>query len=181
MTPKLKVLLGTLVISLTLDQLTKAWVAARIPAGSVADWIPVIDGLFYITHARNPGAAFGLLLDWPWHWRIVLFVIVAGVAVGVVASFYRTLAPGDRLNALALGLILGGALGNLIDRVVRREVIDFLHVRLWGGLSWPDFNVADTCLVVGVAALMLELLSTEAASRAGPTPAVRTDDERSDA
>jgi signal peptidase II len=90
-----------------------------------------------------------------------------------VLSFYRQLAPRDRLSALALGLILGGAVGNLIDRVVREEVVDFLHFRLWGGYSWPDFNVADSCIVVGVAILLLELLASEGEKRAGAEPAER--------
>jgi signal peptidase II len=166
MTPKLRYLLAAGLFALPVDQLTKAWVAVNVPTGSVMDRITVVEDFFYITHARNPGAAFGLLVDWPWAWRITLFVTVAAVAVLVVISFFRSLAPGDRFNAFALGLVMGGALGNLIDRLTRGEVIDFLHFRLWGDRSWPDFNLADSFLVVGVAALMLELLATEAESRA---------------
>ena len=66
---------------------------------------------------------------------------------------------------LALGLILGGASGNLVDRVTLGEVVDFLHFRLWKGYSWPDFNLADSFIVVGVAILVLELLATEGESR----------------
>jgi signal peptidase II len=166
MTPKLKTLLVTLVCVVPLDQATKAWVAARIPADSMADRIELIDGFFYITHARNPGAAFGLLVDWPAEWRLVVFLAVAAVAIAVIVSFYRSLAPGERFNAVALGMILGGSLGNLTDRVVRGEVIDFLHFRLWSGFAWPDFNVADTCIVMGVGGLIIELLASEGASRA---------------
>jgi signal peptidase II len=165
-TTKLRFMLLSLFLALLVDQLTKAWVAARIPAESFANRITLIDGFFYITHARNRGAAFGLLTDWPWAWRITLFVAVAAVALFVAVSFYRTLAPGDRFNAFALGLIMGGGLGNLVDRLLRGEVIDFLHFRLWGGSVWPDFNLADTFLVVGVAALIFELLASEAESRA---------------
>ena len=83
-----------------------------------------------------------------------------------MVSFFRKLAPGDRLSALALGCILGGAVGNLIDRVLRGEVVDFLHFRLWGGYSWPDFNFADSFIVIGVGLLLLELLAAEGESRA---------------
>jgi signal peptidase II len=83
-----------------------------------------------------------------------------------VISFFRQLAPGDRLSALALGCILGGAVGNLIDRVTRGEVVDFLHFRLWGGYAWPDFNFADSFIVIGVGLLILELLASEGESRA---------------
>jgi signal peptidase II len=143
--------------------------------GSYGDRITVVDDFFYITHARNPGAAFGLLMDWPWSWRITLFSIVAVLALFVVISFFRSLAPGDRFNASALGLVAAGAIGNFIDRVTRGEVIDFLHFRLWGDWSWPDFNLADSFLVVGVAALMIELLATEAESRAGTGVAERNE------
>lgn len=163
---KLSTLLVTFVVVLALDQATKALVAARIEPGGVGSAVPVIEGFFYITHARNPGAAFGLLVDWPWAWRLTVFVSVAILAVVVIASFYRGLAPGERFNAMALGLILGGSIGNLVDRLTRGEVIDFLHFRLWGSFAWPDFNVADSCIVLGVTALIIELLAVEGASRA---------------
>ena len=166
MTPKLATLVASGTTALVVDQLSKLAVDALIPAHSPEHSVTVVEGFFYITHARNPGAAFGLLLDWPWEWRLPVFVGVALLAFVVIGSFYRALAPGERFNSFALGLILGGSLGNLIDRVVRGEVIDFLHFRLWGGFSWPDFNVADSCLVVGVTALVIELLAAEGAARA---------------
>jgi signal peptidase II len=126
----------------------------------------VIDGFFYITHVRNTGAAFGLFSDAPQIPRLTFFISVSLVAVGIIISFYRKLSPGDRLAALALGLILGGALGNLSDRIFRQEVVDFLHFRLWGGYAWPDFNVADSAIVLGVGLLVLELLASEGEQRA---------------
>ncbi len=68
-------------------------------------------------------------------------------------------------RAHPLGLILGGAIGNLIDRIARGEVVDFLHFRLWNGYSWPDFNFADSFIVVGVGFLVLELLASEGETR----------------
>jgi len=166
MTRKLKVLLGTLALALPADQLAKAWVVANVPPESYADRIPIVEGFFYISHARNPGAAFGLMIDWAPQWRMLVFAIAFSLASAVVLSFYRGLAPRDRFNACALGLILGGAMGNLTDRIIRGEVVDFLHFRLWGDRAWPDFNLADCFIVVGVAALMLELLASEGAVRA---------------
>ena len=96
--------------------------------------------------------------------------------MGIILSFYRRLEPGERLAALALGLILGGATGNLIDRVQLFEVIDFVHVRLWGGYSWPDFNVADSCIVVGVGILILEMLAAEGEQRAHSDSSPETSD-----
>ena len=93
------------------------------------------------------------------------FLSVSAVAVGIILSFFHKLAPGDRLSALALGCILGGAVGNLIDRLRYQEVVDFLHFRLWQGYSWPDFNFADSFIVVGVALLVLEMVATEGGPR----------------
>jgi signal peptidase II len=165
MTPKARLFLGAFAVSLVLDQGAKEWVARTM---SFADRIRVIDGFFYITHVRNRGAAFGLFADSPELVRVALFIGVALVAIGLIFSFYRRLAPGDRLAALSLGLILGGAAGNLIDRLRYGEVVDFLHFILWGGYVWPDFNLADTWIVVGVALLVIELLASEGETRADP-------------
>ena len=163
MTPKYWFALIAFLVSLPLDLGTKLLVDRHL---SYADRMPVIEGFFYLTHVRNPGAAFGLFADGDPQLRMWLFVGVSIVAVAIVFSFFRQLAPGDRLSALALGLILGGAVGNLSDRVVRGEVVDFLHFRLWRGYAWPDFNLADTFIVVGVAILILEMLATEGEDRA---------------
>ncbi len=163
MTPKLRVALGAFLIALPLDLVSKELVQQHL---SYSDRIPVIEGLFYLTHVRNTGAAFGLFADGDPTFRIVFFVSVSLLAMGIIASFFRKLAPGDRLSALALGLILAGATGNLIDRIRHGEVVDFLHFRLWGGYSWPDFNFADSFIVVGVGILVLELLASEGESRA---------------
>ena len=162
MTPKLRIAAGAFLIVLVLDLATKIAIDMHL---SYADRIPVIPGFFYLTHVRNTGAAFGLFSDAPKVYRLVFFISVSFVAVGIIISFFRKLSPGDRLAALALGLILGGAVGNLIDRIFRQEVVDFLHFRLWRGYSWPDFNVADSAIVVGVGLLVLELLASEGEQR----------------
>jgi signal peptidase II len=167
MTPKQAFALGAFAISLPLDLLTK-WIVERNL--SYSDRIPVIEGFFYLTHVRNPGAAFGLFADGDPQIRLLVFIAVSIVAVGIILSFFRQLAPGDRLSALALGLILGGAVGNLLDRIFRGEVVDFLHFKLWRGYTWPDFNLADSFIVVGVAFLILELLASEGEDRAAAEP-----------
>ena len=164
MAPKFRVSLIAFVVTLTLDILTKYVINANL---TYADRIPVIEGVFYLTHVRNTGAAFGLFRDAPSAIRLTFFIGIASVAIVIIIQFLRRLAPGDRLSALALGLILGGAVGNLIDRIRLGEVVDFLHFDLWGGYSWPDFNVADSAIVVGVGLLVLELLASEGEERAG--------------
>ena len=167
MAPKLRVLLLAFAIALPLDLLTKILVDRYI---GYADRITVIEGFFYLTHVRNPGAAFGLFADSDVLLRQFFFISVSFLAIFIILSFLRQLAPGDRLSSLALGLILSGAVGNLFDRIARGEVVDFLHFRLWGGYSWPDFNLADTFIVVGVGILLLELLASEGEDRARAEP-----------
>jgi signal peptidase II len=168
MTPKTRIFAAAALISAFLDQAAKLTVAAKL---DFSDRIPVIDGFFYLTHVRNPGAAFGLFADASPAIRVALFIGITLVALAMIVSFQRRLAPGDRFSALALGLIMGGAVGNLVDRVFRGEVVDFLHFRLWGGYQWPDFNLADSFIVVGVAFLVIELLAVEGEARSDPAGA----------
>ncbi len=169
MTPKLRTLLVLVVLVVPLDQLTKSWVAASIPYGG---WVDVIPGFFKITHARNPGAALGLAPDVP----VAVFIVLTFVALGLIASFYRRLEPDDRLSAVSLGLILAGALGNLIDRVWHGEVVDFLQFDL-GLFIFPDFNVADSAIVIGVALLLIDVVTqeTERSVRRDPTATEETE------
>ena len=164
MAPKYRVGLSVFVVVLALDVFTKYLVNQNL---TYSDRIPVIEGFFYLTHVRNTGAAFGLFQNAPVAIRLTFFVGVSAVAIAIIIQFFRKLAPGDRLSALALGLILGGAVGNLIDRIRLGEVVDFLHFVLWGGYVWPDFNLADTWIVVGVSLLVLELLASEGEERSG--------------
>ncbi len=163
MAPKLRILLGVVLVALPFDQLCKLLVESRLVYG---ERVAVVDGFFYVTHARNPGAAFGLFAGMADDGRLVGFAIVSLIAIVVIGAFYQRLAPGDRVQALGLSLVLAGAAGNFIDRIWRGEVVDFLHLRLWPGYAWPDFNVADLCIVMGVVALMVDLFSREALARA---------------
>jgi signal peptidase II len=163
MSEKYQVGLIAFVVSLLLDVVTKYLVNENL---TYADRVPVIEGFFYLTHVRNTGAAFGLFRDAPVVLRLTFFIGVSTIAIGIIIQFFRQLAPGDRLSALALGLILGGAVGNLLDRIRLGEVVDFLHFILWGGYRWPDFNLADSWIVIGVALLVLELIASEGEERA---------------
>ncbi len=158
MTPKTSIFLISLLVSLPLDQLTKQWIIRNI---HYADRIEVIPGLFDLTHVRNPGGAFSFFADGPFEQRMFFFIGTTLVAIVLLLLFLRKLMPEERLSALALGIILGGALGNLIDRIVYGEVIDFLDVHLLGGYTWPTFNVADSCIVIGVGILIGEIFLIE--------------------
>jgi signal peptidase II len=147
-------LFGVAVIVILADQLTKAAVVRWLP---LHDSIPIVEGFLNLVHVRNPGAAFSLLADSPDWFRAPFFIVVTLVAVGFLLGVARRLEPGDRGLRTALGAVLGGAVGNLIDRLAYGEVVDFIDV-YWGKYHWPAFNVADSCISVAVAAILLQSL-----------------------
>ncbi len=144
--------LWTLAITLPIDRLTKRWIVDHFAYGEVQVVIPEF---FNLTHVRNPGGAFSLLANLPQAWSQFFFLGTGALAIGLLLVFLRRLEPEERLSALAIGAVLGGAIGNLTDRIVYGAVIDFLDFRLWGGYAWPTFNLADSWIVCGVAILML--------------------------
>lgn len=130
-----------------LDQLSKKLVMDALPL-----WrsVPVIDGFFNLVHVQNRGAAFGFLNRSDIEWQFWLFAAFTVVAVGLVLYMVRGLKPVSLLGLSAFGAILGGALGNFIDRVRFRHVVDFLDFYV-GEVHWPAFNVADIAICYGVA------------------------------
>ncbi|HEX7149950.1 MAG TPA: signal peptidase II [Thermoanaerobaculia bacterium] len=140
-----------------LDLWTKALVLARL---ELHDAIPVIPNLFQIVHVRNPGAAFGIGANA--ESRLVPFLLNGGALIvfAVVVVYALRSAVTDRVLQSGLHLILGGAVGNLIDRFRFGYVIDFLDVyAIWGGREhhWPAFNVADAAICTGIALLFLDM------------------------
>ncbi|HEY7166160.1 MAG TPA: signal peptidase II [Candidatus Binatia bacterium] len=146
MSRKAKLIAGWLAVILILDQLTKYVVDRTIP---LHHSIPVIDDIFSLTYIRNTGAAFGMLAGSAAHFRLPFLVIFSLVAIGFIIVMVRRLPPGETGLITALAFILGGAIGNLIDRVVYGEVIDFLDF-YWSTYHWPAFNLADSFITVGV-------------------------------
>ncbi len=144
-------LLAVAAATILADQVVKAYVVARLPLHD--SWMPLrfIEPVFRFTHVHNTGAAFGIFPEGG-----AVFLIIAVVVAAIILYYYRQLPDGMLLIRLALGLQLGGALGNVLDRVRLGYVVDFLHVRYW-----PVFNVADSCIVIGVALLALEMLREE--------------------
>lgn len=157
MAAKTRFFLAALVVTLGLDQLTKYWIVGEIYYGDSREVIP---GFFELTHVRNPGGAFSFFADGSVEHRMLFFIGMTLVAVGLLLVFFRRLEPEARLVSLSLGGILGGALGNLIDRIVHTEVIDFLDFFI-GSYHWPAFNVADSAIVVGVGVLLVEMFFEE--------------------
>lgn len=137
-----------------LDQATKAMVKARLP---LHDSLTVIPGFFDLTHVRNTGAAFGMLNNIEFAYKPAVMIAVALVALGAVASYAVTLPASQRIARYGLALILGGAIGNLIDRATMGFVVDFVDV-YWRGVHFWAFNVADAAITVGVALMLLDVL-----------------------
>ena len=136
-----------------LDRLTKNWIIHHIRPGSA---VPVIPKVFRLTHVLNTGAAFSLLENFPpERVRIGLIVFSILAAVLVFIMLWRT-GRTITLTSVALALILGGALANLYDRIRYHHVVDFLEVHIYH-YHWPDFNVADSCIVIGACLLLIEI------------------------
>ncbi|MBE9546522.1 MAG: lipoprotein signal peptidase [Proteobacteria bacterium] len=136
-----------------LDQITKFYISSSM---SVYDSTPVIDGFFNITYVRNAGAAFGFLAKASPMIRS-LFLIGVTIAVILLIIYYIwKIKAEEKLFVLPLSLILGGAVGNLIDRIRFGEVIDFLDFYI-GSCHWPAFNVADSAISVGAIILVFEM------------------------
>jgi signal peptidase II len=148
----------TLILGFTCDQLTKYWIVDRF---YYAERLVVIPGLFDLTHVRNPGGAFSLFADGPFEWRMIFFVGATLLAAVLLVIFLVRLESEEALTSLALGFVMAGALGNLVDRLRYGEVVDFLDVHLWGGYTWPTFNIADSAIVLGVGLLLVEVFRAE--------------------
>ncbi|MEW5773964.1 MAG: signal peptidase II [Thermodesulfobacteriota bacterium] len=141
---------------LVLDQATKLMVQAAI---GLREAVPVIPGFFDLVHVLNQGAAFGFLNQEGLGWQRWFFIAASLLASGVILWLLRSEEGQSRLGAAGLGLVLGGALGNLVDRVRTGLVVDFLDFYV-GGWHWPAFNVADMGISCGVLMLIASMYTT---------------------
>lgn len=145
-------------IVVLLDRLAKLSVERNI---SLHDSISVIPGFFRLTHIENRGAAFGLFADSPSEWKIAVLVLFSLVALVIVSALLWKNSHAMNTTGVGLALILGGAVGNLWDRLVSGHVVDFLLFYI-GQYQWPAFNVADSAIVIGAGLLVFEILFTKA-------------------
>jgi len=136
------------------DQIPKALILEYLPLHKN---IPVIAGIFNITHVLNPGGAFGLMAHMSVVVRTVIFLFVSSLAVGLIFYFYVKTPRRYALLAAGFALIFGGAIGNLIDRVRMGMVVDFIDVYI-GKYHWPAFNIADSAITVGIFIFLYHLL-----------------------
>lgn len=151
--PRLKLLLISVAV-FVLDRLSKQWIIHHIISGQE---ITIIPRFFHLSHVYNNGAAFSLFSDTPSpekvRWMLIGFSIIA---IAIVLLVFLKVGRRVSLTSIALALVLGGAIGNLYDRLAYRYVIDFLAFNIFG-YHYPDFNVADSCIVIGAAFLLIEV------------------------
>ena len=134
-----------------IDQFTK-WLVVKYM--TLGESITIIENFLYITSHRNRGAAWGILQGQMWFFYIVTTVVIIGIV------YYIRKFSTDKLTGISLGLILGGAIGNFIDRIFRNEVVDFVHTYIFS-YSFPVFNVADSALCIGVGLLVIAMFMEE--------------------
>lgn len=151
------VLLSAAVVVYVADQVSKALIVANIPVGGE---VAVIGNLVQLWHAQNAGAAFSLFQGGQ-----LLFFVVTILALGMIAYFHRSFRGQSRWLQLILGVVLGGTLGNLTDRIRLGYVTDFVSVG-FGSTRFPTFNVADSAITVGIGLLVLYLAFVDRAERA---------------
>lgn len=152
---------GVAVVVFVIDRVTKAWVSENIPLGTAR---PIVGDYVRIVHAQNTGAAFGLLPE-----RTTLLSVLSVVAVLAIVYYYRQIASNSALVSATLGMQLGGAFGNLLDRITQGYVVDFVDVGI-GDVRFWAFNVADSSIVVGIILVTLALWYEEHRA-ATPKPA----------
>lgn len=154
-----------------LDQVTKVWASDNLIAEE-GGRITLIPNFMHLTYARNPGAAWGFLGKKSPEFRRPFFMAVSLVALVFILYLYYRLQHDQILLMVSLTLVMGGALGNFIDRVRFDYVVDFLDIHILGTYKWPTFNIADVAITLGVLLLMIEmLLSARAQKRRAARPA----------
>lgn len=140
------------IIFIIIDQVSKIIAANSL---SNNESIEVIKSFFYLTYTNNKGAAFSILTG-----RRILLILVALIVIGVLIYYVRKNKIEGKVNKIALSLVIGGSIGNLIDRILRGAVIDFIDVKIFG-YNFPIFNLADTFIVIGVFLLIIEMFRKE--------------------
>jgi signal peptidase II len=146
--------LGLAAVVVLVDQVTKAMVRAVIPLHGSRTIVP---GLLDFTHVQNSGAAFGILNAADFPYKAAVIALIATAALVSIAVFAAGVSPHQRLARVGLALILGGAAGNLVDRLTAGSVVDFVDV-YWAQYHFWAFNVADSAITVGVIGMMLDML-----------------------
>jgi signal peptidase II len=164
----MRLVAGLALAVFVVDQVTKAWALARL---DVAQPVVIVPNVLHLVLVMNPGVAFGIFAGVPprWRWIVTVFSVLALLLLASLAL--RILPRGSVVSRLAVGLVFGGAAGNLLDRWRFGAVVDFIDV-FWRTYHWPAFNAADSAITVGVCLLAVELtLGRDGVPQRGPADA----------
>lgn len=151
-----------------LDQATKFLVIQRLP---LYEDVPLISGLLSLQHVRNSGAVFGFLSGTQIPGKPYVFALMSAIALAALTYYARTIPREERLPRFALSLVIGGAIGNLIDRVRFGYVVDFVKM-YWESHVWPNYNVADSAISIGLVLLVIDSLRPRDRETVATTPSV---------
>jgi signal peptidase II len=156
-----------------LDQATKWLVIKRLP---LYEDVPLISGLLSLQHVRNSGAVFGFLSGTVIPGKAYVFAALSALALAALTYYARTIPKEERLPRFALGLVIGGAIGNLIDRIRFGYVVDFVKM-YWDTHVWPNYNVADSAISIGLVLLIIDSFrprdrEPQTAPKAPPSPSI---------
>lgn len=169
------ILFATAGLVLAIDQITKALIVANFALRERQVPIPALGDVFNLTYTQNTGAAFGLFPA-----GSNVFLLIAIIATGVIIYYYREVPQGYLPMRIALGMMMGGALGNATDRMTRGFVVDFLHVFYEpAGFNWPIFNIADSSVVIGVGIMIVMLWWMERQEQASTEESLVPEEEQS--
>jgi signal peptidase II len=152
-----------------LDQATKFLVVQKLP---LYEDVPLISGLLSLQHVRNTGAVFGFLAGTNIPGKGYVFAVMSAIALAALTYYARTIPREERLSRFALSLVIGGAIGNLIDRVRFGYVVDFVKM-YWENHVWPNYNVADSAISIGLVLLVIDSFrprDRESTAAAPPAP-----------
>jgi signal peptidase II len=155
MKKKYVILAAFSLLIVALDQILKVYIHTHY---QLSESTPIIPGYFNITYVRNLGAAFGFLADSHIDFREIFFLSMPPIALTVILIIFRGVPEDDKTQIFALSAVFGGAIGNYIDRIRFRYVIDFLDFHFQDKYTWPAFNIADSAIVCGVGMLLILML-----------------------
>lgn len=168
--PSMAFLIIVSVMTLGLDLGSKFWVTTRLdssgPGGNRT--VKIIDGVLAFISAKNRGGAWGLLQDESEAIRKPFFMLISAAAIVFIVTLYRRVTPEQTALKWGLPLVLGGAIGNLVDRIRYGYVVDFIDVTLTKSFRWPTFNVADIAIVAGVALMAIDMFTPRKPAAAAP-------------
>jgi len=172
---RVSLVLAIAVIVIILDQATKIWVRANIPDYTYIIPIEQLGEIFVFEHVHNYGAAFGILQN-----QGSLFIVIAIVVTAAILYYAGTLNPQQRTLRLLLGLQLGGAIGNVVDRLYQGFVTDFIRIGIPQVYYWPNFNIADSAIVCGVIGLAIYIFVDDFRTQRAQRAEVNTDASSTD-